>query len=449
MTRLIWRIQIAAASLVFGLMAAPCRAAGADADPSPAPTVAAAPAAEADPNAVTDAPEPVNAPQPVQPSPPCGEPYVENGTRFHPIAALREIHPLAPVRQRFAETHTAPTFFPRDDGEPQYVVGPVNRQAAAYTVVPETADGQSVVEPTDASGACSTCGVDGCCLEQSVTWFGGADYLLIRPHQTYDSAFDITPNGASGPAVTNVNFNPSFGNGVHLFAGYETSCDEALRFGYTYMYNATLRSAAVPDGASILSPQGAELFPGDSIDATEHLLLNIWDIEDVRKVNFAGCGCKDCCPHWDIHWSWGVRLVQLDESILDSVNGPDASEFTQKSTFFGAGPRLGIDVRRQLGHSKLSAYVSADAALIVGEQRTTGTNTPSGSNGVQALPNFDVQIGLSWKPTCHLTITSGYLFESFGDATLLSEAPSLALLAPPQASNLSYDGFFFRGEFAY
>jgi hypothetical protein len=93
--------------------------------------------------------------------------------------------------------------------------------------------------------------------------------------------------------------------------------------------------------------------------------------------------------------------------------------------------------------------VAADAALLIGEQRTTGTNTPSGSNGVQALPNFDVQLGLRWQPTCHLSVTGGYLFETFGDATQLSEASSLAILAPPQASSLSYDGFFFRGEFKY
>lgn len=291
-----------------------------------------------------------------------------------------------------------------------------------------------------------------CCVDPAATWFGGSDYYLIRPHQTYDSAFEIAPNGATGPSVQNVNFNPSFGNAVRVFAGYDTSCDEMLQFSYTYMFNDTLRSASVPTGSSILSPLGATLFPGDSITATEHLLLNAWDLEDVRKLNLPWCKCAGSCnecPRWDVSWSWGLRLVQIDESILNSAVGPDAGIFTQRSTFVGVGPRLGIDVHRQLGHSHLSAYVSADAALLVGEQDTTGTTTPSGSKGVQALPNFDVQLGLAWKPTCHLNITTGYLFETFGDATQLSEAANLALVAPPQASTLSYDGFFFRGEFSY
>jgi hypothetical protein len=284
---------------------------------------------------------------------------------------------------------------------------------------------------------------------QAAGWFGGSDYFFVRPHQTYDAAYQLTPNGVTGPGVTNVNFNPSFGNGVRLFAGYETACDESIRFGYTYLYNDTLRTVAVPTGSSVLTPLGATLFPGDALDATEHLLVNVWDIDDSRKLNLGWCECKSCCPSWDVSWSWGVRIIDIEEAILNSVTGPDAGTFTQKSAFLGAGPKLGIDVRRHLGHSRFSAYVAADAALLLGEEKTYGTDTPSGSKGVQAVPNFDVQLGLEWRPTCHISITSGYLFEYFGDATQLSEAAGLALLVPPQASNLSFDGFFVRGEFKY
>ena len=177
--------------------------------------------------------------------------------------------------------------------------------------------------------------------------------------------------------------------------------------------------------------------------------LNAWDIADVRKLRLPWWGCRNCCPSWDVSWSWGVRILDLDEAILNSVTGPDAEVIGQKSTFIGAGPRLGIDARRHLGHSKFSAYVAADAALLIGEEKTYGPSTPSGTKGVEAVPDFDVQVGLSWQPTCHLTFTSGYLFEFLGDATTLSESSGLALLAPPQTSNLSFDGFFFRGEFKY
>ena len=41
-----------------------------------------------------------------------------------------------------------------------------------------------------------------------------------------------------------------------------------------------------------------------------------------------------------MNWSWGVRVVQIDESVFDSVAGPDAGPFTQKSSYIGAGPRV-------------------------------------------------------------------------------------------------------------
>jgi hypothetical protein len=487
MMRFIGRIQIAAACLVLGFLAVHGRAA--DSNTSAASSVEVAPSVDNTPPADGAAPadtappieaeaipasgaaEPVNPPQPsVAPSaaaePSVGDqPGLDGGLWFHPFA---------PLRQAFAAHNSAPLFFPGYDGEPstrhlivpgsrlvaafsapsrEYVApsepqaapmaGPQGFEPAAQAVGPEVVD---TAQPADGSGACSMGG--GCGVGRPIAWFGGADYLLIRPHQTYDSAYEISPNGATGPAVQNVNFNPSFGNAVRVFAGFDTACDESLRFSYTYMFNDTVRSAAVPTGASVLSPLGATLFPGDSIVATEHLLVNLWDIEDVRKLNFAWCNCKNC-PCWDVSWSWGVRMAQIEEPILNSASGPDAGEFDQKSTFVGAGPRLGIDVRRQLGQTSLSAYVAGDAALLIGEQRTTGTSTPSGSGGVQAVPNFDVQLGLSWQPTCHINVTSGYLFELFGDATQLSEASGLALLAPPQASSLSYDGFFFRGQFSY
>ncbi len=234
-----------------------------------------------------------------------------------------------------------------------------------------------------------------------------------------------------------------------MFVGYETSCDESLRFSYTYMFNDTDHYGPVPNGAAILTPLGATLVPGDSVIASQHILLNAWDWEDVRKVNLPWCACHDCCPRWDVNWSWGVRILQIDESVVDAVSGPDAGPFNQKSSYLGAGPRLGIDLRRHLGQSHFSAYFAGDAALLVGAQRTYGPTTPSDMKGVQAVPNFDLQIGLAWNPTCRMSFTGGYLFEYFGDATTLSESPGLALLAPPTASSLSYDGFFVRGEFKF
>jgi len=281
-------------------------------------------------------------------------------------------------------------------------------------------------------------------------WFGGADYMFLRPHQPGNSAFEISPNGGSGSEVENVNFGSPFNSSFRTFLGYRTACDEAIQFSYMHITNSVTESADVADGDVINSPLGASLNPGDVIAATNHLLLNIWDVEDVRPLNLSSCNCnRNCCPDWQANWSWGVRFMDLKQNVTNVVTGPDAGFFSQQSTFVGAGPRVGLEIRRQLGHTATSAFISADAALLVGDQRTTGSDTPSGFHATQAVPDFDFRVGLSWQPTCHINVTSGWIFETFSDATMLNQSAGLALLQPPQASSLSYDGLFIRGEFSF
>jgi hypothetical protein len=285
-------------------------------------------------------------------------------------------------------------------------------------------------------------------LIHSRQWFGGAEYMFLRMHEPGNSAYEISPNGGTGAAVENVNYDPPYSSSFRVFLGYDIGCNEKLRFSYWHITNEANESASTPDGAVILSPLGADLGPGDSIAAINHVLLNIWDIEDVRSLGLANCGCGEC-HDWDVNWSWGARILDLSDTVTNVVTGPDAGVFNQQSTFVGAGPRMGLEVRRQLGCSATSVFIGVDAALLLGEQRTTGSDTASGLHAVQTVPDFDFRAGLSWQPTCHFTFTGGWIFETFGDGTSLNQSAGLALVQPPQANNLSYDGLFLRGEFRY
>ena len=279
-------------------------------------------------------------------------------------------------------------------------------------------------------------------------WIGGAEFLLVRPHVTRDSAFEITPNGGGGADTQNVNFNAPYEAALRAFIGWQINCDQSLRFTYTYIFDDKSRSADVPDGSVITSPIGASLNPGDSIKATQHLRLQTWDIDNVRKLELPGMGC-DTCSAWEAKWSWGVRIIDVEETILNDVTGPDAESLTQKSSFAGAGPRIGFELRRQLCQTRLLGFVGADAGLLLGGQTTAGSNTPSGFNSAQIVPDFDLRVGVCWQPRPEIAISTGWMFETFGDAIMLNQDASLATLSRPQASSLSYDGLFVRGEFHF
>jgi hypothetical protein len=279
-------------------------------------------------------------------------------------------------------------------------------------------------------------------------WIGGAEFLLVRPHFTRDSAFETTPNGGGAADTQNVNFNSPYNAALRAFLGWQINCDQSLRFTYTYIFDDTSRSADVPDGSVITSPLGASLNPGDTINATQHLLLQTWDIDNVRKLELPGMGCETCSS-WEANWSWGVRIIDLEETVINDITGPDAATLTQKSTFVGAGPRIGFELRRQLCQTLLLGFVGADAGLLLGGQNTVGSNTPSGFDSAQIVPNFDLRVGVCWQPRPEIAISTGWMFETFGDAILLNQDASLAALSRPQASSLSYDGLFLRGEFHF
>jgi hypothetical protein len=178
------------------------------------------------------------------------------------------------------------------------------------------------------------------------------------------------------------------------------------------------------------------------------MLLNLWDIENVRKLALPEALCNSCAG-WDLGWSWGVRIIDFDEKVRNDVSGPDAGVFTQESSFVGAGPRFGFEVHRQLGCSAMSGFLGTDAGLLLGGLKTTGSDTPAGLASAEVVPNFDIRIGVCWQPRPEIAITTGWMFETFGNAINLNGSSSVAAVPTPQRSSLSYDGLFVRGEFRF
>ena len=47
------------------------------------------------------------------------------------------------------------------------------------------------------------------------------------------------------------------------------------------------------------------------------------------------------------------------------------------------------------------------------------------------------------------SVSGGWMYEIFQNSIVLNEAAALALVAPPEVSDLSYDGLFIRAAFTY
>ncbi len=325
----------------------------------------------------------------------------------------------------------------------------------------------SPVEPIAGSeGCCGDC--DSCC--DCPVWCGGIDYLYLRTHFGNDLAMHELTATTVGDTVTNtdraVNFDFGFDSDYRIFVGRRMG-DGELRFAFEHIQgDANVTGTADGgfangSGVAFQGLGGTQVTDaGSSVTATSHLHLNLFDIERVQRLDLPGC--LECGSAWDVLWSYGVRIADIKRTIEEQ----DPFETVNlDSTFIGAGPRIGLEARRNICGTHFSGFFSADAGLLVGRYHSHFSNSVPGelqttvtaqeNNTTRVVPNAQMAIGLSWQPTCHTTITSGWLVETFTDAvgsTANTGGCTTCNMINPLAGSgniLSFDGLFIRMEHCF
>jgi hypothetical protein len=347
---------------------------------------------------------------------------------------------------------------------------------------PETALPQA--PPMDAPHGeyCGDC--DACCCDCCV-WYTGLEYMFLRPHFGNDPAFHeltqttIAGTGNSPGLVINddraINFDYGYDSDFRVYVGRHLGNGE-LRFGYMHIQGdaetagVATRGAATNDGVALVGALGGSQLSGagDTIEAGTHLHLNVFDIDRVQNLELPGCDA--CGSGWDVTWSYGVRIADINRTLgeRDIIVTTDTTNlFDLDSTYVGAGPKIGIEARRNLWGSCFYGYFGADASLLVGRYRSRfrsffPATTPGAqdtlnmqeNNLTRAVPNVEMQIGVTWQPTCHTMITSGWMVESFTDAvasTANTGGCNNCTPSPISGSGniLSFDGLFIRMEHCF
>ena len=326
---------------------------------------------------------------------------------------------------------------------------------------------------------CNTCGCD-CCV-----WDIGLDYLFLRPHFGNDPAFhELTQTTTAGSGnspgfVTTddraINFDYGYDSDFRVYVGRHLGNGE-LRFGYWHIQGdasasgVATRGAATNDGVALVGALGGsqQSGAGDTIDSDTHLHLNMFDIDRVQDIELPGC--NTCNSGWEVSWSYGVRIADVDraQQEADSIAATGVTNlFNLDSTFVGAGPKIGIEARRNLWGTRFFGYFSADASLLVGHYKSQfrsffPTTTPgaqdtldtSENNATRAVPNVEMQIGVTWQPTCRTMFTAGWMVESLTDvvsSTANTGGCNNCMPSPISGSGniLSFDGLFIRMEHCF
>jgi hypothetical protein len=333
--------------------------------------------------------------------------------------------------------------------------------------------------PGDRCSDCDSCGCD-CCV-----WCAGLEYLYLRPHFGNDPAFhELTQTTTAGTGnnpglVTNVdrtnNFDFGYDSDFRFFIGRHLGNGE-LRFGYTHIQGdaeaagTATRGVAANDGIALVGALGGSQLSGDgdSIASETHLHLNVFDIDRVQNLELPGC--FPCGSGWDVSWSYGVRIADVNRTMdeRDFIVATGVTNlFDLNSTFVGGGPKIGFEARRNIRGSHFFGFFGADASLLVGHYRSRfrsffPTTTPGAqdtldlqeNNLTRAVPNVEMELGVTWQPTCHTMITTGWMVESFTDAaasTANTGGCNNCMPSPITGSGniLSFDGMFIRLEHCF
>jgi hypothetical protein len=151
-------------------------------------------------------------------------------------------------------------------------------------------------------------------------------------------------------------------------------------------------------------------------------------------------------------WTFGVRVADLRSKLNGNFNistvGPSPSPTTiaiqEKSTFVGAGPRLGLQGDTPLG-GQWSIDWQAGAAALIGERVLTITANTAGiafagsQTDTPVIFNVDAQAGLSYWLNPNLKFTVGYRFDDYFKALKTATVTSSIGATTPTVATTNID----------
>jgi hypothetical protein len=153
---------------------------------------------------------------------------------------------------------------------------------------------------------------------------------------------------------------------------------------------------------------------------------------------------------WAMRWEIGTKLssIYFDSEGQGSALGRQVSDH-----FFGAGPKVALDLSRELPATGLAVYSRAEFAELLGRVTQRYSETvgdpwqPTGfgsfsQSGSQAVPVLALQAGLSWlsQGDGRYRLTAGYSFEHYW---------AVGKLGPNTHGDVMAQGLFLRAELNY
>lgn len=306
-------------------------------------------------------------------------------------------------------------------------------------------------------------------------FYGGADYLLIRPHFSQAVAFTEGTQTPTSFSASARNLDFPYKSNLRAFIGMPIAeIDGAIQFTYTRLHSQTnVNGTVTTPGQFIVDPFGAVagsvavfnphdnlfgtvLTGGDTVNTRASISLNIYDIEYLRPLLPAG-------SQWNLRWSAGARIADINQYYGSAVSaqalgGLPLTSGDYRTHFLGAGPRMGFDGRWRAGTTGFSLFAGGHGSLLLGtygEQFSTTALLPTTfvasqrQNITRILPVFETEVGGSWQYANRLQFSAGYLFQAWFDLGTSGGTFGGFFTGTDDSNLMTFDGLFVRSELAF
>jgi hypothetical protein len=342
-------------------------------------------------------------------------------------------------------------------------------------------------EAGDGDECCDTLGSRWGLLPRWGMWYGGVDYLLMRPRlsqgvsevrRTLVTNDDVSPN-TSTLTDESIEWPFTYQSAFRASLGYRLlDCGGDIQVTYWRMTSDARISDGPADTVNNTLVLAGQLKnnPGNGgfLSASTGITANIFDVDFAKCISLGGpqecdpCSCG--CPRWDLRWWAGARIADIsrfDNNLSTTPVGTAAptDQITSgniDARFVGAGPRVGMQGRRYFGgNGFLSLYARASQALLIGDYRMSRVTTTPGDAQVatqiteqfdrysRMVPVTDIEVGGSWQIAPYTYLSVGYFFQCWLDLGQ-SETIVGTNFGPLDTSNiLGFDGLVVRAELLF
>jgi hypothetical protein len=242
-------------------------------------------------------------------------------------------------------------------------------------------------------GACGGCGTgccEPCCPPVQTGFYGGIEFLFLKPHFENSTAFISSQSGNIGARSESRSheFDYDWDAASRIVLGYTNDCGLGIRtryFQYDHDSNRPIVNV-VPGVGDVQTPaiapilgNGQQFFLDNAaapeFTAQHSLELQTWDFEVTNQLTF----CRSL-----VTVGGGLRYVLMEQryrAASQLPNGGAVSEvLTNHHDFEGIGPTLALDLLRPVSCcSGLAVYFSGRGSVLFGESNQAYTKTdPAG-----------------------------------------------------------------------